>query len=480
MTDITERKRRAAELEARNQTDRAIVAYREIVRAFDDGTAEPVDIPLYNRLGDLLLKTGETSEAVLMWERAVDHYANGGFLNPAIALANKILRHAPGRTPVHLTLGRILVAKGLRAEARQHFVEYAERTRQQGDSAEAFRALQEFADLVPDAHDVRLLLADQLIDANRVEEAIEQLQLAHGRLIRQGRVAEAEGVADRLRALDPAVTFSTARQTRAAAADGLVFLDVGAVNVPRPTGVFDGSIFVEPAPRRSTASESIAQLQRRVESAASTGDRTRLTAAFLDLGDALVRTGAPQRASAVFQRVLDMDPEDPDARQALSALAEPAPPLPAREAVPDAPDGAWGRDRTDRASQRLRVAERPPAADHELGVAFREAGRLDEAIEAFQRALQTSGQRLRTMEALGRCYLATGRAGEARAILERALAEPEATEQSAVGVLLLLGHLALARGAAEDARRYYQRVFAVDDRFRDVVDRLNSLERLTP
>jgi len=65
-------------------------------------------------------------------------------------------------------------------------------------------------------------------------------------------------------------------------------------------------------------------------------------------------------------------------------------------------------------------------------------------------------------------------------ILERALAEPGATDQQLVGVLFLLGQMAEVLGAAEEARRYYQRVFAVDDRFRDVVDRLNSLERITP
>ena len=255
MTDIAQLKRRAADLESGKDLDRAIQAYREIVRAFERGEAEPIDIPLYNRLGDLLLRTGESGEAVAMWERALDLYAEGGFNNPAIALANKILRAAPERTPVHLKLGRLLAAKGFRVEARHHFVEYANRMRQLGDRDEAFRALKECADKVPDAHDVRLLLADQLAEAGRAEEAIDQLRRAHLQLTRDGKTAEAELVAARLRTLDPAAELAVSAQRRTVATDGLVFLDVGAANFPRPTGVFDRDGGGAQPPHRCTLAE---------------------------------------------------------------------------------------------------------------------------------------------------------------------------------------------------------------------------------
>ena len=56
---------------------------------------------------------------------------------------------------------------------------------------EAFRALKEFADLVPDQDDVRLMLADQLVKADRKPEAIEQLQVAYAQCVRDGREADA-------------------------------------------------------------------------------------------------------------------------------------------------------------------------------------------------------------------------------------------------------------------------------------------------
>ncbi|MFM8602667.1 MAG: hypothetical protein ACKOC2_01035, partial [Gemmatimonadota bacterium] len=92
------------------------------------------------------------------------------------------------------------------------------------------------------------MLADQLANADRVDEAIEQLQLAHAQLMRQGRIPDADVVAARLRALDPEAELSAVRQDRMASADGLVVLDVGAVNLPRPTGVFDGGVILASEP----------------------------------------------------------------------------------------------------------------------------------------------------------------------------------------------------------------------------------------
>ena len=44
-----------------------------------------------------------------------------------------------------------------------------------GNLDDAFKALKEFAELVPDQYDVRLMLADQLVKASRKDEAIAQL-----------------------------------------------------------------------------------------------------------------------------------------------------------------------------------------------------------------------------------------------------------------------------------------------------------------
>lgn len=140
-------KRKAFELEQRKQVDQAIATYREILALFDSGVEPSVDVSLYNRFADLLVRRANTVEAVAIYERAVDLYFEAGFFNKAIALCNKILRTCPGRASVYYKLGKLSCAKGLMSEARRHFLEYAERMRNSGHTEEAFRALEEFASL---------------------------------------------------------------------------------------------------------------------------------------------------------------------------------------------------------------------------------------------------------------------------------------------------------------------------------------------
>src|SRR4029078_8325144 len=105
----------------------------------------------------------------------------------AIALCNKILRHAPARHQIYYKLGRISAKKGFNSDAKKNFLEYADRMHRAGKDTEAWVALQEFADLCPGQDDIRLMLADQLAKAGKTKEAIEQLQILHESLYAEGR-----------------------------------------------------------------------------------------------------------------------------------------------------------------------------------------------------------------------------------------------------------------------------------------------------
>ncbi|MES2522221.1 MAG: tetratricopeptide repeat protein [Gemmatimonadota bacterium] len=159
-------RKKAAELEALKQFDRAIAAYvSSIERSEKDG--EEVDVAVLNKVGDLTLRQGRVSDAVTYYERAVEHYATVGLFNNAIALCNKILRNAPGRSNVYFTLGRICARKGLRGDATRNFLEYATRMQKEGRVDEGMRALAEVADLTPDLVEIR-----QLVDEHAVRAGI--------------------------------------------------------------------------------------------------------------------------------------------------------------------------------------------------------------------------------------------------------------------------------------------------------------------
>ena len=833
MADLAKLKKKAADFEAAKKFDKAIAAYREILDVYDAGDEADIEVALYNRVGDLLMRHGESSEAVTLYERAVDLYAEGGFFNNAIALCNKVLRSSPGRASVYYKLGKISAAKGFNGDAKQNFLEYADRMQKAGKKDEAFRALKEFADLCPDQDDIRLMLADQLLKADRKDEAIEQLSSLHELYQASGQSAEADATLERIRAIDPSATPRTARRSvEAKAADDLIFLDLDAPTPPRKTrmstvvpvvtvpveppkppkppkapkskepepepesesepeplietpalegiesthfdagtptvdsgsmlglettslvpdaadesapmtagefaeldlsvveevkapvrdsvrglalsgdlpiidstaglgeatadeattdiplldltegpaaaepeatptldielpmldvgaaapaiapaaeaapaaaddlgfinldaapveaaaapevdaptdfGDVDVDIVEAPTPpvRRTTSmaipmlassiedlrdqvarepenwilrrqlaetmldeghrDEGLAMLeetmlgferagqihdarsvadeivrlnplsvrhhQKRVEFAFRDDDKAGLAQAYLDLADALFRDGHPDKSKAVYQRVLEISPTDARALAAiesLSALETPAPaperrtsavvPPPAAgkrytgmiTAIPEPPPAAapaakadddfvslgdWLREDEEPKSTRMVVEEKEPTGDedadfqdmlrkfkqgvaqnveeedheshYDLGVAYKEMGLLDEAIAEFQKALRGAQLRVRTYEALGMCFLEKGQLPVALTILQRALAEPGAGDETLVGVLYLLGYVSEGLKKPAEAKMYYERVFAVDIQFRDVGDRLNAVE----
>jgi tetratricopeptide (TPR) repeat protein len=278
--------------------------------------------------------------------------------------------------------------------------------------------------------------------------------------------------------------------------------------------------------------KSIRHHQKRVEFAFRSNDRARLAEAYVELADALLADGQALKARAVYQRVLDIKPDDLRAQAAIESIPleeEPAAPAsaprrsttmqprpntaaPAATPAPKKADeeeyvslGDWLREDDEPKSTRMVVEEQEPSGDeaadfadmlrkfkqgvsdnveeedheahYDLGVAYKEMGLLDEAISEFQKALRGTKERTRTFEALGHCFVEKGQLPVAATILQRALAEPGVRDESLIGVLYLLGAIAEDQQQFADAKKHYERVFAVDIQFRDVGERLNAVEQ---
>lgn len=228
--NLTKLKKKAAEFEQKKQFEKALQLYIQFIdesgRDLDDA-----DLQLYNRVGDLLTRQGSVSESLAYYEKAVDMYAERGFLNNAIALCNKILRQSPARTAVYYKLGKISANKGFKSDARKNFLEYADRMQKGGQRDEALRALKEFADLCPDQDDIRLMLAEMLSKDSRNGEAIEQLEQLYSKLEAEGREAEARATMERIKAIDPDITPRASGVFQAQKSNELVFLDLGEADV---------------------------------------------------------------------------------------------------------------------------------------------------------------------------------------------------------------------------------------------------------
>ena len=160
----------------KDQPAKAIDVYLKIIEGLEGTPDMDHELAVYNKVGDLYLKINQVNSAVEMYERAAHRYVDSGLPNNAIALCNKILRNAPGRTPTYLMLGELMLLRGFGAEARQHFVEYAQRMSKSGKVVEAFRALKKFADAARANPEVRSMLTEQLESA--IKEDPENAGLA--------------------------------------------------------------------------------------------------------------------------------------------------------------------------------------------------------------------------------------------------------------------------------------------------------------
>lgn len=665
-------KEAARRFEQKEDWRRAIEVYQRALSELEAQGEQAPDPSVYNRVGDLHQKVGESQAAIRCYDRALDLYADQGFLNNAIALGGKILRVDATRTETHLRLAQLHARKNVVPEVRRHLGEYIRRMQRDHQLAAAITALRSFArqdcrdaemrrevvDLVgqvaidgPDGAALGALLEEiRGIDGQDQPAPRAPLPEGGGGLVfldtghdrfspdsvegRGRQIAPVEGLniveatlptaihglpvigfepaefetpdtleieqvggieidetsfsgeydqdgalgfesphpdpleefaasPSRLEGLTPTILDISDGPAVApmeleievfdamdaddlladapTATDGLAVISLDeeptehaagearasrpATARPRPAGEpleqLEGRLaacetvedwqgaLAAAAELVRREPDQIPRYQKQVELAYRAGDRTVLTARYLELGDALLRAGMRAPAVAVYQRVLEHEPGDTRAMGALASLGVPVAPLPpARDAAStnDYVDlGALILDDTPVRDSRMRVdAGEPEAPDDEdetfreileqfkrgieenldaedfqahydLGIAFKEMGLLDEAIAQFQRALRSPEGRLRASEALGISFHDKGRHAIAEAVLTRAIDGIPGADDEKIGLIYWLGRSLEAQGREPEAVPWYERALAVDINFLDLGERLGRL-----
>jgi tetratricopeptide (TPR) repeat protein len=176
----------ARKFEQKEDWRRAIEVYLKAIQQIESGQETSPDLSLYNRVGDLYLRTNDTASAVRSYERAVDLYADQGFFNNAIALCGKILRVNPGRTQTYLKLAQLHARKNVVIEAKRNLIEFLERMNALGQLDQAFGSVNEFADQFSGSQEIRLMLVELLRATSREDEAREQLEKLAGEIEGRG------------------------------------------------------------------------------------------------------------------------------------------------------------------------------------------------------------------------------------------------------------------------------------------------------
>ncbi|MCU0238349.1 MAG: tetratricopeptide repeat protein [Pyrinomonadaceae bacterium] len=136
-----------------------------------------------NMLGDLYARVDEKDEAVKCFTNVAEHYDKQGFSQKAIAIYNKIARLQPNSISISEKLAPLYHQKGSFAEARNHYAILAENYQKLGKKIEALGALRKIAELDPYNTEIYLKLAENYLQENYKDEAVEAYNEAGSRFI---------------------------------------------------------------------------------------------------------------------------------------------------------------------------------------------------------------------------------------------------------------------------------------------------------
>lgn len=120
------------------------------------------------------------------------------------------------------------------------------------------------------------------------------------------------------------------------------------------------------------------------------------------------------------------------------------------------------------------IDEEDHQTHYDLGIAYKEMGLLDEAINEFERAQRGAGRLLECATMIGNCLIELGRTQDVADLYEKTL-ENELTDKEMVVVHYELGRAYESLGNVEKALSSFLEVKKTDPNYRDLEERIEAL-----
>ncbi len=511
--------------------DRAFDAYQTVLKA------DPADSNVLNALGDLCARMGNKAEAITYFMRLGGAYRDDGLTVRAIAVYKKVLKIDPSHTEASLACADQYVEQGLRAEAKQQFQGIADHYLRRGNLSKTLEIYEKMIRVDPAHRPTLSRVAGILTRPGGVEESLTGLNSlgerllgsGHAEVARQlyeavvdlfrshGREAEATRAAEGLNAIRlPEEEAKTAEVATAPSAG-----EEGLIEAEEMVGAGVSADFVEESQvatmemDTSGGAQEVTSLVDQVEEVVEVVGSQTLTDELQE-AEFFVQQGMMQEAQSAFQRILVRDPEHTVAKQKLAEIerkiAAPAKEKPRRPAakkdtvfkVADT-QVAQGDfiDLAGELNEELALEEKASSADIEpevqdllhqfqagvreqidvtdyethyhLGIAYKDLGLYDEAIEELRLAASDAANRVRCAGPLGLTYLAKGEPEQAVEELLEGLAATQNGTEERWGVLYDLATAYEALGDAQKALEALQSIHSESPKFRDVRTRVRDL-----
>lgn len=228
------------------------------------------------------------------------------------------------------------------------------------------------------------------------------------------------------------------------------------------------------------------------------GDTKEAATVACEMGDRALGTGNETEAKRWFERAVAFDAQNELARRRLQRLASgggrSAGPVAVATAPADAPPMEAGRvevavgrgeavtfDLSGLLAEFQRGVEAQLAGDaqshYDLGMAYREMGLLEQAVDSFRVAVGEPALAPRALEMIGRCHIDQSRWAEAVGEFRRALQFP-AGKGGDAELRFHYAHALVELGEPEAALGEYEKVAAQMPGYEDVHDRIAALRRV--
>ncbi|HEV8550843.1 MAG TPA: tetratricopeptide repeat protein [Polyangiaceae bacterium] len=129
-----------------------------------------------------------------------------------------------------------------------------------------------------------------------------------------------------------------------------------------------------------------------------------------------------------------------------------------------------------KAGVRAQVVEADSATHYDLGVAYKEMGLVTEAISEFEQAGLDPHRECMCYAMIGLIYLEQNQLDRSAESYVKALSAQAKTVEQEMNLYYDLGTVYEMKGATKDALYYFQKIARRDPGYRDVSDRLNTLD----
>jgi tetratricopeptide (TPR) repeat protein len=165
--------------------DAAIAEYVRVVEA------QPRDWNSANTLGDLYVRANQLEKGLEQYTRIADHLKNEGFYPKAAALFKKILKLKADDEYALLQSGDLAARAGTLADAKQFFLQVAERRKARGDRKGAAAVAIRLGTLDPEDLDARLRAGQLAVEMGETAVALREFREVAAKLEKQERHADA-------------------------------------------------------------------------------------------------------------------------------------------------------------------------------------------------------------------------------------------------------------------------------------------------